>query len=182
MPLNGGRLCAGRWPVTFRSGPCPSTRSLALRLLRGGALFLGFRGRGFLLLGFLADADLRGGKGRSMPRRGWGDVRRETPPVEKPTRKSGRRRGHAGPGTRVSRADRASRALGRRWWPLLIRGFGHARDLSTRGTRTSCSMCPMSSSMSDCFSSGWNASPLGPRARAIGAHDPSSFHRAIGRR
>ena len=140
-------------------------------------------GRGFLLLGFLPMPICEEGRGGQCRVGGWGDVRRETPPVEKPTRKSGRRRGDAGPGTRVSRADRASRALGRRWWPLLVRGFGHARELSTRGTRTSCSMCPMSSSMSDCFSSGWNASPLGPRARAIGAHDPSSsLHRAIGRR
>lgn len=75
---------------------------------------MGFGGGGFFFLGFLPMPiceDGRGGQCRVGDRGTSGGKRR---PVEKPTRKSGRRPGDAGPGTRVSRADRASRALGRR--------------------------------------------------------------------
>jgi hypothetical protein len=110
-------------------------------------------------------------------------VRRETPARRKTHTKIGSTTGGRGSRDarfacrpRVARAGTTVTATSRK------RLRSRAGLLDALPPRTSCSMCPMSSSMSDCFSSGWNASPLGPRARAIGAHDPSSFHRAIGLR
>ena len=60
--------------------------------------------------------------------------------------------------------------------------FHYEATTILRNLLTSCSIVPMSSSISDCRSVSWNASPFGPRARAIGATEPSSFHRAIGLR
>ena len=71
---------------------------------------MGFGGGGFFFLGFLPMPiceEERGGQCRVGNEASGGKRRR----VEKPTRKSGRRPGDAGPRTRVSRAERASRAL-----------------------------------------------------------------------
>ena len=143
---------------------------------------MGFGGGGFFFLGFLPMPICEEGRGGQC-RVGDG----ETSGGKRRPSKNPRENRVDDEGTRVpGRAFRVPTARRARWDD----GDGNFQEAAsiTRGAsrcappRTSCSMCPMSSSMSDCFSSGWNASPLGPRARAIGAHDPSSFHRAIGRR
>ena len=184
-----GHRALGGAQVSPSSRASTRIASLALGLLRRGGLLLRFRRGRLLLLGLLPDADLRRGR-RGAGAGAGGSVARgktkggtgggggaERGRREKPHRDAVATRRGVDARAREARVGARSRhGTQRRETRRSRRGAGLG------GGRTSCSMCPMSSSISDCLRSGWNASPLGPRARAMGAQDPSSFHRAIGRR
>lgn len=179
--------CGGRAKVAPSSRSRTRIAHSPSAFSAGGDSSFGFGGGAFFFLGFFpmpicVGGDEARGRGRAGQRRA-GKLKAaravEGAPSEKKPHREGR--GRDAPRGRRAGARRARRrTIASRH--ATTRDAGRRRGAGLGGGRTSCSMCPMSSSISDCLRSGWNASPLGPRARAMGAQDPSSFHRAIGRR